>query len=150
LVLRPKRTEVFGTLAYAYDQAVEAAKHFKSLTDQGYFDGVVLARADGTYKAGAGKGGEFIKVKPLLSETVKVTAVVSDIGGKTGKNTCVLMFELDGQIQKVSTGLTQAQADEYAQYPENIIGKYIEVEAMGRTATDLLREPRFKGIRTDV
>lgn len=148
-VLRPRFYTVHGTLTEAYELATVQARTNKDRTDS-FFDGAVLAQANGLYSVGSGKGGEFIKVKPLLSETVKVTAVISDLGGKTGKNTCVLCFDLDGQIQKVSTGLTQAQADEYAAYPENIIGKYIEVEAMGRTANALLREPRFKGIRTDV
>ena len=148
-VLRPRYTSYLGTLAEAYAWATTYAKGLKDHPEN-HFDGAVLAQAGGQYWAGNGSAGEFIKVKPLLSETVKVTAVVSDIGGKTGKNTCVLMFDLDGQIQKVSTGLTQAQADEYTLHPERIIDQYIEVEAMGRTANDLLREPRFKGIRTDV
>jgi ATP-dependent DNA ligase len=148
-VLLPRFDTITGTLTEALFWANGCAKFNKQRTDS-FFDGAVLAQAHGKYIVGAGKGGEFIKVKPLLSETVKVTAVISDIGGRTGKNTCVLCFDLDGQIQKVSTGLTQAQADEYTMYPENIIGKHIEVEAMGRTANDLLREPRFKGIRTDV
>lgn len=148
-VLLPRFDSIKGTLTEALFWATSVAKFNKQRIDS-FFDGAVLAQASGKYNVGSGKGGEFIKVKPLLSETVKVTAVISDIGGKTGKNTCVLCFDLDGQIQKVSTGLSQARADEYTLYPERIIGKHIEVEAMGRTANDLLREPRFKGIRTDV
>ena len=148
-VLRPRYTSYLGTLAEAYAWATTYARELKDHRDN-HFDGAVLAQASGQYWVGSGSGGEFIKVKPLLSETVKVTAVVSDIGGKTGKNTCVLCFDLGGHIQKVSTGLTQAQADEYTAHPENIIDQYIEVEAMGLTANGLLREPRYKGIRTDV
>ena len=148
-VLMPRYYVIQATLAEAYESASATAKVNKARPDS-FFDGAVLAQANGTYIVGSGKGGEFIKVKPLLSETVKVTAVISDIGGKTGKNTCVLCFDLGGHIQKVSTGLTQAQADEYTMYPENIIDKHIEVEAMGYTPKGLLREPRFKGIRTDV
>jgi DNA ligase-1 len=62
----------------------------------------------------------------------------------------VLAFELDGKTQKVSTGLTQEQADAFTADPALIVGQHIEVEAMGLTSTGLLREPRFKGIRTDV
>ena len=148
-VLRPRYVVFTGTPQEAVLAANAYATEHKARTDS-FFDGAILAPASGTYQVGAGKGGEFIKIKPLLSETVVVTAVISDLGTKTGKNTCVLCFDLDGQVQKVSTGLTQAQADEYTAYPENIIGKHIEVEAMGRTANDLLREPRFKGIRSDV
>lgn len=147
-VLAPRWYFVRGTLTAALQGASAYAKEHKARTDS-HYDGAMLARADGTYTVGAGKGGEFIKVKPLLSETVKVTAVVSDIGSKTGKNTCVLCFDLNNQIQKVSTGLTQAQADAYTADPSQIIDQYVEVEAMGITVNGLLREPRFKGIRTD-
>lgn len=128
------------------EKATALAKHYKA---HGGYDGVVAARADGKYTVGAGRGGEFLKFKPLLSETVTVTAVISDIGPKTGKNTCVFTFELHGATQKVSTGLTQDQANEYTLHPEDIIGQRIEVEAMGITVNGLLREPRFKGIRHD-
>ena len=127
--------------------AIEQAKHYKEL---GGYDGCVLARDDGLYHVGAGKGGEFIKIKPLISYSLKVTAVVSDIGSKTGKNTCSLVVDFDGKIQKVSTGLLQVDVDAYTNDPSLIIDKIIEVEAMGLTVNGLLREPRYKGIRTDV
>lgn len=147
-VLTPRYILFRGTVEEAMVEANSCAKYNKARTDS-FFDGAVLAMANGKYRVGSGKGGEFIKAKPLLSETVTVTATISDIGSKTGKNTCVLCFDLNGSIQKVSTGLTQAQADEYTQYPERIIGQRIEVEAMGLTTNGLLREPRFKGIRND-
>ena len=147
-VLVPRYIPFKGTLEEAYTQACYSAKQYKLRTDS-FFDGAVLAQAGGRYQVGSGKGGEFIKCKPLLSYSVKVTAVVSDIGPKTGKNTCVLMFDLDGAIQKVSTGLTQQQVDAFTNNPELIIDQIIEVEAMGLTVNGLLREPRFKGIRID-
>lgn len=148
-VLVPRYFTVRGTLAAALEEAKVYAEEHKKRTDS-FFDGAMLAVANGVYEVGAGKGGEFIKIKPLISYTVKVGAVLADIGSKTGKNTCVLMFDLDGAVQKVSTGLTQAQADEFVENPNAILDKHIEVEAMGKTVNGLLREPRFKGIRTDV
>lgn len=147
-VIAPRWYFVRGKLVDAMQGAMAYAKEHKARTDS-HFDGAILARADGKYNVGHGKGGEFIKCKPLLSESVVVNAVISDLGSKTGKNTCVLCFDLNNNIQKVSTGLTQAQADEYTQYPERIVGMTIEVEAMGVTVNGLLREPRFKGIRID-
>ena len=132
----------------ALAMATVLAKRLKARTDN-FFDGIVMAQANGLYKVGAGKGGEFIKVKPLLSYSVKVGAVIADVGGKTGKNTCVLCFDLDGHVQKVSTGLTQEQADAFVENPNRILDKTIEVEAMGKTVNGYLREPRFKGIRDD-
>ena len=149
-VLVPRYFSLSNTsLEAALVEAKRYAETHKARTDS-FFDGAILAQANGTYQVGAGKGGEFVKIKPLLSYTVKVGAVVADVGSKTGKNTCVLCFDLDGEIQKVSTGLTQEQADEFVNNPNAILDKYIEVEAMGKTVNGLLREPRFKGIRTDV
>ncbi len=119
------------------------AEHYKKL---GGYDGCVLARADGLYQVGAGKGGEFIKIKPLISYSLKCIGYDADKGEKTGKNTLALAVDFNGRVQKVSTGLTQAEIDN----PEQFLGKTIEVEAMGLTVNGLLREPRFKGIRTDV
>jgi hypothetical protein len=123
--------------------ATSEAKRYKEL---GGYDGCILARRDGRYQVGAGKGGEFIKIKPLISHTVKVNALFPDRGEKTGKNTLALGFTFNGLGQKVSTGLTQAEIDD----PHRFLGKMIEVEAMGLTVNGLLREPRYKGIRTDV
>lgn len=148
-VLVPRYFVVRGSFSAAMAEAEAYAKEHKARTDS-FFDGAILAKGSGTYQVGAGKGGEFIKCKPLISYTVKVGAVVADVGGKTGKNTCVLCFDLDGAVQKVSTGLTQEQADEFVNNPNAVLDKYIEVEAMGKTVNGLLREPRFKGIRTDV
>lgn len=119
------------------------AEHYKKL---GGYDGCVLARADGLYQVGAGKGGEFIKIKPLLSFSLQCFNYNVDKGEKTGKNTLSLIVAFNGKAQKVSTGLTQAEIDS----PEQFLDKWIEVEAMGLTVNGLLREPRYKGIRTDV
>lgn len=123
--------------------AIEQAKHYKA---QGGYDGCVLARADGLYQVGAGKGGEFIKIKPLISYSLRCINYEQAKGEKTGKNTLALVVDFQGKVQKVSTGLTQDEVDN----PRQFLGKIIEVEAMGLTVNGLLREPRFKGIRTDV
>ncbi len=123
--------------------AIKQAEHYKKL---GGYDGCVLARADGLYQVGAGKGGEFIKIKPLISYSLKCIGYDADKGEKTGKNTLALAVDFNGRVQKVSTGMTQAEIDN----PEQFLGKTIEVEAMGLTVNGLLREPRYKGIRTDV
>lgn len=148
-VIQPKYVALRSmrlTEAYSYASGVAAV--LKARTNN-FYDGAVLAQANGLYKVGSGKGGEFIKCKPLLSYSVKVGAVIADVGGKTGKATCVLCFDLDGHIQKVSTGLTQEQAEQFTSYPNLILDKTVEVEAMGKTVNGFLREPRFKGIRDD-
>ena len=120
----------------------------KARTDS-FFDGAILANGSATYQVGSGKEGAFIKVKPLLSESVKVEQLHAARGDKTGKNTLALGFTHNGVYQKVSTGLTQEQVDSFIADPTLIYGKTIEVEAMGLTVNGAFREPRFKGIRTD-
>ena len=147
-VLRPRWYFVRGTLEQAMQGASAYALEHKQRTDS-FFDGAILAQYHGRYQVGSGKGGEFIKCKPLLSYSVKVGAVIADVGAKTGKHTCVLCFDLDGHVQKVSTGLTQEQANSFVENPNLILDQIIEVEAMGKTVNGFLREPRFKGIRID-
>ena len=144
-VIIPKFSYLVGfTLESALTTAEVDARYYKQL---GGYDGAVLAQANGRYIVGAGKGGEFIKCKPLISYTVTVTGAALDFGTKTGKNTAALKFMLDGKEQKVSTGLSQQQVEEITAVGWD--GYRIEVEAMGITVNGYLREPRFKGIRTD-
>ncbi len=145
-VVRPRTIPVAGDLSEVFEAATFEAKRLKALTT-GAYDGAVLARAEGRYQVGSGKGGEFIKCKPLLSFTVTVTGAALDFGTKTGKNTAALKFMLDGLEQKVSTGLTQQQVEEITAVGWD--GYRIEVEAMGKTVNGYLREPRFRGIRYD-
>lgn len=145
LIFAPRWVVLENTsLSAALVAAEHYAKFHKGRTDS-YFDGAVLARADGKYTAGSGRGGEFIKVKPLISETVTCTGYFTDTGVKTGKATGGLLFEHNGQEQRVATGLTQEQVENLSQFT----GQRIEVEAMGLTVNGFFREPRFKGIRTD-
>jgi DNA ligase-1 len=156
-VLNVQAYEVIGPLSGVLGEAEAQARFYKASTT-GAYDGTILAQADGHYVAGSGKGGEFIKCKPLISFTVTVTGAVLDRGAKTGKNTAALKFMLDGIEQKVSTGLTQEQVDAIAEEfmtrpyggtKGEWLGARIEVEAMGKTVNGFLREPRFKGIRID-
>lgn len=135
-----------GSLSAVVEGTKGYARSLKS-SSIGAYDGAVVAKADGRYTAGAGAGGEFVKVKPTLSFTVTVTGAVLASGAKTGKNTVALKFDLGGLEQKVSTGLTQAQVDEIT--ATGWVGHRIEVGAMGKTINGFLREPRFLGVRTD-
>jgi len=146
-----------GSLSSVIEGTKGYARFLKS-SSIGAYDGAIIAQADGKYTVGAGKGGEFIKVKPTLSFTVTVTGAEIARGEKTGKNTAALRFELDGKTQRVSTGLTQAQVDEiaaefltraYGSIRSQWQGCRIEVGAMGKTINGFLREPRFLGVRHD-
>lgn len=147
-ILHPRPVFFEGTLEAAFAMAMQQANHNKASTIS-HYDGAVLANLSATYVVGAGADGAFIKCKPLMSETVTVTGTKPALGAKTGKYTVALEFQFNGGTQYVATGLTQEECDLYYLQPEKIVGKRIEVEAMGLTYSGLLREPRFKGIRID-
>lgn len=146
-VRRPQWAYLSGTEEYLMAYANNEARRLKGL---GGYDGAVLALASGTYHSGSsGSAGEFMKIKPLMSETYTVTRTEPAIGDKTGKNTLALVVLHNGKEQKVSTGLLQAAIDDYVLNPNHIVGQRIEIEFMGITNGGMLREPRYKGIRTD-
>lgn len=145
-VIAPTYELVAGDEASIMAKADNMARVYKQ---RGGYDGAIVALESGTYTAGAGTGGEFVKVKPLLSESYVVTGCKHDIGEKTGKHTLSLQVEHDGKVQYVSTGLKQADIDAYSADPFLILGKVIEIEYMGITNGGMLREPRYKGIRDD-
>jgi ATP-dependent DNA ligase len=146
-VRQPQWSYLAGTEAHLMACANSEARRLKSL---GGYDGAVLALASGTYHSGSsGSSGEFMKIKPLMSETYTVIRTEPAIGDKTGKNTLALVVLHNGKEQKVSTGLLQAAIDDYVFNPSHIVGQRIEIEFMGITNGGMLREPRYKGIRTD-
>lgn len=117
------------------------------LVEAGGYDGAIFRHPLGAWiKGDSGRRGEIIKVKAKLSYALRV------VGWKAGKGRNAtrmgnLLVEFKGQPLGVGTGFSDAQRE---LPPEDWMGKIIEVEAMGFSSEGLLREPRFKGIRTDV
>lgn len=132
------------TITSTREQACELARHYKAL---GGYDGAISSDPNAGYMPGSGKDGEFVKVKPLLSFTLECIGYQEDVGAKTGRPTGSLVVRFEGaKSLHVATGLSEAQQANLKQF----VGKLIEVEAMGLSSKGLLREPRFKGVRTDV
>lgn len=132
------------TVTNTLEQAAELARHYKAL---GGYDGAISSDPNAGYYPGSGKDGEFIKIKPLLSYTLECVGYEADVGTKTGRPTGALVVRFKGGKRlRVATGLSEAQQADLKQF----VGKLIEVEAMGASSKGLLREPRFKGVRTDV
>lgn len=124
----------------------QAWSYAQTLKRMGGYDGAICADAAASYTPGAGKGGEFIKLKPLLSYSLECTGYEAAVGAKTGRATVALVVRFkEGRPLRVATGLSFVQQDN----PEQFVGKIIEVEAMGLSSNGLLREPRFKGVRDD-
>jgi len=136
-----------------YGRGLEAAKYAASdLVELGCgYDGVILRDPTAPWFTGRSKG-EVIKIKPLVSMDLEVIGVEDGCGKETGRITASLVCRISkssGLTQKVSTGMTHAQQPDAVENPHNWIGKIVEVEGMGFTADDLIREPRFKGVRDD-
>ena len=99
-----------------------------------------------------GKRNQYmIKIKQGVSFDLKVVALEEGTGkykGSTGKLICQ---DRKGKKVKVGSGLTDEQRRNWWSpfgYDE-IVGKIVQVDAMAISKNGVLREPRFKGIRTD-
>ena len=110
---------------------------------EGGFDGAIMRDPDGTWCAGAGKTGEIIKVKPV--ESLDLLCIGFDVqpGPKTGRPVLTLVVSYKGKPVGVGSGVPHSMK------AADVVGKIVEVEAMGESTEGALREPRFKGIRQD-
>jgi ATP-dependent DNA ligase len=110
---------------------------------EGGFDGAIMRDPDGTWCAGAGKTGEIIKVKPV--ESLDLLCIGFDVqpGPKTGRPVLTLVVSYKGKPVGVGSGVPHSMK------AADVVGKIVEVEAMGESTEGALREPRFKGIRHD-
>lgn len=113
------------------------------VVDEGGYDGLILRDPDGTWVRGSGTTGEIIKLKRVLSFDLRVTAVNTAVGEKTGRTVYKLVVDYNGKALGVGSGVPHNEAD----VPK--VGDIVEVEAMDVSSEGLLREPRFKGIRFD-
>ena len=112
-------------------------------------DGAIFRDPEGTWQAdNNGASGEIIKVKPLISVSVEVTGYDEGKGKHAGR-IGTLRGTHNGKEQGLGTGLKDAERV-IANYHRDWHGQIVEVEALGYTEDGLLREPRFKGLRTDV
>lgn len=126
--------------------------HIDLTRRQGYpapTDGYVAKLKTGLWVAGAGKGGEFIKVKNHVSVDLRCVGVEMGLGkfaGKVGS----LLCEYRGQVISVGGGkLTDAEREAYWNNKSLIVGHIVEVHALSDSAHGLLREPRYQRHRPD-
>lgn len=131
--------------------AAHAVSYAKNLKALGGYDGCIASDPHATYKPGSGSSGEFLKVKPLQSFTLKVMAVTASTGIKTGRPTVALQVLFKDGLCGVGTGFSHEQAVAWTGQPSAITGKLVEVECMGvyDGPNGMMREPRFVGFRHD-
>ncbi|WP_196599038.1 hypothetical protein [Pectinatus frisingensis] len=110
-------------------------------------EGAVLHAAEfQPYQAGK-RNASIIKIKKGLS--VDLLCVDTFKGNGKYENTLggLVCRYKDEEIHV--SGMTDAQRDAWYHNPNLIVGKIVQVDAMGESAKGKLREPRFKGIRYD-
>jgi len=114
------------------------------------YDGLVAKRFDGTWKAGAGTGGEVVKIKDRVSVDLRVIGVEEGEGKHKGRLGAIVCRYKDGKELRVGTGFSDSARELYwANGGAVIIGQIVEIHALGDSKKGSLREPRFEGIRYD-
>lgn len=124
-------------------------------------DGFVAKRADGHWLAGAGKGGEQIKVKDHISVDLRVLRLVEGQGkfaGMLGSLVC----DYKGQELLVSGGTmttedrrmywaarNRGRGDGSLFGAHRLVGRIVEVHGLATSEHGLIREPRFHRVRRD-
>lgn len=99
-----------------------------------------------------GKRNEtMMKVKKYISYDLKVLSLQEGTGKYTGMVGALVCQFRDGKEVIVGTGLTDAQRKRWWSefFYDEIVGKIVQIDAMSESTKGVLREPRFKGIRTD-
>ena len=141
-------SNVYPPLPVLCEGEQHARRYAQTLKDTGGYDGAVCSDPQATYSPGSGKCGSFIKIKPLLSYSLRVVDYEGATGAKTGRATGALVVAFKGTTCKVATGLSEEEQANLASF----VGRIIEVQCMGVYPGDdgLMREPRYVGIREDV
>lgn len=116
-------------------------------------DGYVAKRVCGEWLAGAGKGGEQIKVKNHVSLDLLCVAV-KEGKGKFAGMVGSLLCEYNGQLIEVGGGtLTDVQRracwDHDDPTRDGLRGAIVEIHALAASEHGVLREPRFHRVRPD-
>lgn len=127
-------------------EKVDWVRCYEQILSQGG-EGVILKQAFGLYHPDK-RNHTLMKIKCELTLDLVVIGLVK--GEKKYANTlgALQVQEKDGTVHTIS-GMTDAERDYFWTFPDEIIGKVVEVQAMKRISNGSLREPRFKAIRYD-
>lgn len=113
------------------------------------YDGAVAKRWDGHWTAGAGLGGEVLKVKNIVDVDLEVIGVEEGQGKHAGRLGAIVCRYEGGVELRVGTGFADLERDLFWENKQHIVGKVVRVLAMKDSGKGSLREPRYKGIRHD-
>lgn len=144
-------TMVFPPRPHDCENEAQAIKYAANLKAMGGYDGAIAGDPDAAYVVSDGMG-EFLKLKPLQSFSLRVLRLDVGVGEKTGKATGALVVRFKSGECGVGTGFDADTLAGWITDPSAIVGKIIEVACMGVYAgpNGMMREPRYLGIRNDV
>jgi DNA ligase-1 len=125
------------------EEAQEYAAHIWDLGGEG----AVLRNPQGFYAPGK-RNSDIIKLKQGVSFDLAVLDGYEGEGKYKGVLGGLICKWKNGKTIQIS-GMTDEQRRSWWANPELIKGKIVQVDAMCESSKGLLREPRFKGIRTD-
>ena len=148
-----KNISYFYFLHCVPQKEVYSLKHLQEYADYMIAkgcEGVVAREEFSSYQAGK-RNKSMIKVKKGVSFDLKVVALEEGEGKykcHCGKLVCE---DSNGIKVRVGSGLTDEQRKLWwsAHGSSEILGKIVQIDAMAVSTKGVLREPRFKGIRTD-
>ena len=132
----PENAQKWG-MTYADDKPTNINRFF--------CDGAIWRDPEAAFEIGRSKGS-IIKVKPLMECDLLVVGTEEGKGKYVGKIGALVCRYKNAKLVKVATGMTDS---ERAMAPAEFIGAIVSVAAMGETEDGMLREPRYRGIRTD-
>lgn len=110
-------------------------------------EGIILKQANAQYQPDK-RNHTLMKIKCEISLDLVVVGVVKGTGKYANTLGALQVQDSTGFIHTVS-GMNDAERDYFWTFPDEIIGKVVEVQAMKRISNGSLREPRFKAIRYD-
>lgn len=114
----------------------------------GGYDGIVYYNPNALLVTGKDKLGNVIKEKPSVTFDLRVIGFEYGKGRHVNRLGALLLQFKDGKVLK-SSGMSDAERDAWTADTSLIVGKIVEIEAMGLSSNGSLREPRYKGVRYD-
>lgn len=131
------------------EDSSQIAEIYKKYLKQGY-EGCMLKAPEGKYqwKRVTLKSGEMIKLKPFVSEDLKVTSIYEGEGNFEGMAGGVVV-DFNGNSVSVGSGFDVATRKEMAQSPNDFIGRTAEIKYFEVTEDGSLRFPIFERWRDD-
>lgn len=114
----------------------------------GGYDGIVYYDPNALFEVGKNKSGTIIKEKPSVTFDLEVVSFNYGKGRHANRIGALVMRFKEGKTLTLS-GMSDAERDAWTANPSLILGKIVEVEAMGLSTNGSLREPRYKGVRYD-